>query len=165
MEICNFIKSGKADVGICHLPISDESLEIIPCKEIQDIFVCGEKYKELAQRPLRLEDLMNLPLIFLEKNSNSRMYVESFFKQKGFHLSPVFELGSYDLVLEFTKINLGISCVIKEFSSHYLDKEELYEIKLEDEIPKRNIGICYLKNIPLSHAAKKFVERIMFEGV
>jgi LysR family transcriptional regulator, transcriptional activator of the cysJI operon len=159
-EICDFIKSGKADVGICNLPVHDERLQFIPCKEIQDIFVCGEKYKKITEKPISLEYLMGMPLIFLEKKSNSRMFVENFFKKKGFHVSPVFELGSYDLVLEFTKINLGISCVIKEFSRYYLERGDLYEIRLEEEIPKRSIGICYLKNIPLSRAAKKFVESI-----
>lgn len=159
-EISDFIKSGKADVGICNLPIQDDQLQVTPCKEIQDIFVCGEKYKELAERPISLERLMEMPLIFLEKKSNSRMYVENYLKDKGFRVSPVFELGSYDLILEFTKVNLGISCVIKEFSEEYLDRGDLYEVKLEEEIPKRNIGISYLKNVPLSHAAKKFVESI-----
>lgn len=159
-EICDFIKSGKADVGICNLPVHDKHLQVIPCKEIHDIFVCGEKYKKITEKPISLEYLMGMPLIFLEKKSNSRMFVENFFKEKGFPVSPVFELGSYDLVLEFTKINLGISCVIREFSRDYLERGDLYEITLEEEIPKRSIGICYLKNIPLSRAAKKFVERI-----
>lgn len=159
-EICDFVKSGKADLGICNLPVHDKHLQFIPCKEIQDVFVCGEKYKEITKKPISLVDLMGMPLIFLEKKSNSRMFVENFFKERGLHVSPVFELGSHDLVLEFTKINLGISCVIREFSRDYLDRGDLYEITLEEEIPKRSIGICYLKNIPLSRAAKKFVERI-----
>ncbi|WP_053368592.1 LysR family transcriptional regulator [Bacillus sp. FJAT-27245] len=159
-EICNFIKSGKADLGICNLPFHDDHIQVMPCKEIQDIFVCGEKFKRLTNKPVSLKFLMEMPLIFLEKKSNSRMFVENFFKKRGFHISPVFELGSYDLVLEFTKINLGISCVIKEFSKDYLERGELYEIRLEEEIPKRSIGICYLKNVPLSRAAKKFVESI-----
>lgn len=159
-EICDFIKSGKADVGICNLPIQDQHLEIIPCKEIQDVFVCGEKYKRITTKPISLEYLMEMPLIFLERKSNSRLFVEHFLKKRGFDVSPVFELGSHDLVLEFTKMNLGISCVIKEFSKDYLEKGGLYEIMLEEEIPKRSIGICYLKNVPLSHATKKFVESI-----
>ncbi|AFM02468.1 MULTISPECIES: LysR family transcriptional regulator [Desulfitobacterium] len=159
-EIQDFIKSGKADVGICNLPIQDENLQVIPCREIQDIFVCGEKYKEITEKPISLEHLMELPLIFLEKKSNSRKYVESYLKKKGFPISPVFELGSYDLVLEFSKINLGIACVIKEFSKDYLESGSLYEIRLEEEVPKRSIGICYLKNVPLTSAAKKFVESI-----
>ncbi|MED4015784.1 LysR family transcriptional regulator [Sutcliffiella cohnii] len=159
-EICEFIKAGKADLGLCNLPIDEEHLQVIPCKEIQDIFVCGEKYKNLTDKPVNLEYLMRLPLIFLEKKSNSRVYIENFFKERGFNVSPVFELGSYDLLLEFTKINLGISCVIKEFSSDYIKRGELFEVVLEEEIPKRSIGICYLKSVPLSRAALKFVESI-----
>ncbi len=159
-EICAFIKSGRADLGICNLPILDEHIEAIPCKEIQDIFVCGEKYKEIAKNPISFEDLMKMPLIFLEGKSNSRIFVESFLKKKGFQVSPLFELGSYDLLIEFTKINLGISCVIKEFSEDYIKRGELYRVLLEEEIPKRSIGICYLKNVSLSRAATRFVERI-----
>ncbi|WP_042148081.1 LysR family transcriptional regulator [Paucisalibacillus sp. EB02] len=159
-EIIKLIKSGKAEVGICNLPVEDDQLQVIPCKEIQDTFVCGEKYKEIAETPISLNHLMKLPLIFLERKSNSRMFVENFLKERGYHVSPVFELGSYDLVLEFTKINLGISCVIKEFAKEYLERGDLYEVRLEEEIPKRSIGICYLKHVPLSRAARKFVEQI-----
>lgn len=159
-EICDFVKSGKADVGFCNMPVHDENLEIIPCKEVQDTFVCGEKFRKIAERPISFDYLMKMPLIFLERKSNSRVYVEEFFKKRGYEISPAFELGSHDLVLEFTKINLGISCVVKEFSHAYLESGELYELKLEEEIPKRSIGICYLKNVPLSRATSKFIEKI-----
>lgn len=159
-EICEFIKSGKADVGICNLPIVDEQLHVIPCKEIQDIFVCGRKYENMTEKPISLAELMELPLILLERKSNSRLYVENFLNKKGFQVSPVLELGAHDLVLEFAKINLGISCVIKEFSKEYLERGDLFEILLEENIPKRTIGICYLKNVPLSRAANIFVDSV-----
>ena len=160
IEICDFIKEGKADVGICNLPIHDSKFHFIPCKEVHDIFVCGEKYKHLTAQPITLDHLMSMPLIFLEKNSNSRKYVEQILKEQGYLISPDFELGSHDLLLEFAKINLGIACVTKEFSEHYLNNGILHEIQLTEEIPKRNIGICYSKMIPVSRATKKFIEII-----
>lgn len=159
-EICEFIKEGKADVGICNLPIQDTKFHFIPCKEVHDIFVCGEKYKHLTSQPISLEHLMSIPLIFLEKNSNSRKYVEQYLKEQGHPISPDFELGSHDLLLEFAKINLGIACVTKEFSKHYLQNGMLHEIKLITNIPKRNIGICYSKMFPVSRATKTFIEII-----
>ena len=159
-EILTFIKSGSADVGICNLPIEEESLEVIPCKEIHDTFVCGEKYKDLTAKPIRFESLMELPLIFLEKQTISRMFVEQFLKEKGYQVSPVFELGSHDLLIDFAKVNLGISCVIKEFVEEPLQKGALYELLLEEGIPSRNIGIVYLKSVPLSRAAEQFVGSI-----
>ena len=46
IELCSYIKSGDIDIAICNFPIEDDSLELIPCSEIQDIFVCGERYKK-----------------------------------------------------------------------------------------------------------------------
>ncbi|WP_409367365.1 LysR family transcriptional regulator [Lysinibacillus sp. 38-6] len=159
-EICNFIKSGEVDVGLCNFPLEDVSLQLTVCTEIQDIFVCGEKYKTLQSKRLSYEDLLKFPLIFLEKKSNSRNYVENYLMGQGIQIAPEFELGSHDLVLEFARSNLGIACVTKEFSMDYLQRGLLYELPLTESIPTRSIGMCYLKSVPLSRAATKFVEII-----
>jgi len=159
-EICNFIKSGEVDIGFCNFPIEDSTLQLTVCTDIQDIFVCGEKYKTLSSKSLSYEDLLKFPLIFLEKKSNSRKYVEDYLFARGVHIEPEFELGSHDLVLEFARSNLGIACVTKEFSKDYLQRGLLYELTLRESIPTRSIGMCYLKSVPLSRAAMKFVEII-----
>ncbi|MDM5250939.1 MULTISPECIES: LysR family transcriptional regulator [unclassified Lysinibacillus] len=159
-EICNFIKSGEVDIGLCNFPIEDQALQLTACTEVQDIFVCGEKYKTLASKSLSLEDLLKFPLVFLEKKSNSRKYVENYLFARGIHIEPEFELGSHDLVLEFARSNLGIACVTKEFSKDYLQRGLLYELTLTESIPARSIGMCYLKSVPLSRATLKFVEII-----
>ncbi|WP_291563960.1 MULTISPECIES: LysR family transcriptional regulator [unclassified Clostridium] len=158
LELCDMLKSGEIDIAIGNLPIKDSSLEIRKCIDIRDVFVCGEKYKEKLSEPISLEELAELPLILLETNSNSRLYVEKYMLSKGIKMKPEIELGSHELLLEFAKINLGISCVIKEFSQEYLKNGLLYEVKLTEEIPKRSIGICFLKNISLSPSSTKFVE-------
>ncbi len=139
LELCALIKSGEIDIAICNLPIDDPSLEFITCGEVRDIFVCGEKYKGLTKKKISLEEMVKYPLIFLEPNSNSRKYVENFMLSNGIKISPEFELGSFDLLLEFAKINLGIACVVKEFSKDYLEQGLLYEVKVLEEIPSRSI--------------------------
>lgn len=159
-EIVRFIRSGQVDVGVCNLPIEDEHIHVIPTLKVQDTFVGGDAFYDLSQRTLSIEELMAQPLIFLENKSNARRYVENYFTQKGYPLSPDFELGSSDLVLDFARINLGIACVIREFSQHYLEKKDVFEIHLEETIPSRTIGVCYLKNVSLSPAVKTFVDSI-----
>lgn len=158
LEICDMLKSGEVDLGICNFPIKDSSLEKVPCKDIHDIFVCGSKFKDIVSKPLTFEEISKLPLILLESKSNSRKYVEKYFTSKGVRITPEIELGAHDLLLEFAKINLGIACVIREFSQRYLEDETLYEVKTIENIPKRSIGICYLKSVSPSQAAKKFIE-------
>ncbi|MGF7046762.1 DNA-binding transcriptional LysR family regulator [Paenibacillus sp. DS2015] len=160
LEICSILKSGEVDIGICNFPLDDPTLELRSCIDIHDIFVCGEKYKTILSKPVSLDEVVKLPLILLEPKSNSRKYVEDYMISKGIRVSPEFELGSHDLLLEFAKINLGIACVTKEFSQDYLNKGLLYEVQLDEEIPKRNIGVCFLKSVPLSPTSTKFVEII-----
>ena len=160
LELCSILKSGGVDIAICNLPINDPTLELRPCFDIQDTFVYGEKFKKILSKPLSLHELVKLPLIFLESKSNSRKYVEDYMVSKGIKISPEFELGSHDLLLEFAKINLGIACVTKEFSKEYLTNGLLNEVQLIEEIPKRSIGVCFLKSVPLSRASTKFVEMI-----
>src|SRR5699024_5370999 len=147
LELSKLLKSGEVDIAICNLPIKETGLEIIELMDIHDIFVCGKEYKDKISVPLDFEELVELPLILLEPKSNSRQYVEKHILSKGIKIEPEIELGSHDLLLEFAKINLGISCVVKEFSKEYLDNEDLYEIKLVEEIPKRAIGVCFLKSL------------------
>lgn len=160
-EICELLKSGEVDIGICNLPIEDSNLNVKKLIDIQDIFVCGEGYRYIIDKKLSFSELAEMPLILLEPKSNSRQYVENYILSKGVKIEPEIELGSHDLLLEFARINLGISCVIKEFSMEYFDKRMLYEVKLEEEIPERAIGVCFLKSVSLSSAAMRFVEYLM----
>lgn len=159
-ELCSMVKSGEIDIALCNFPLDDSTLEQIPCAEIHDIFVCGEKYTHLLAKPLSFEEVVKLPLILLEPNSNSRKFVEEYLLSKGEKIYPEFELGSHDLLLEFARINLGIACVTKEFSQEYIKKGLLYEVPLIEEIPKRNIGVCFLKSVSLSPASARFIEII-----
>ncbi|MEG6522758.1 LysR family transcriptional regulator [Desulfotomaculum sp. 1211_IL3151] len=158
LELCAMLKSGTIDIAICNFPIEDSSLEIKRCMDVQDIFVCGDKYKNILSTPLSFEELSKLPLILLDAKSNSRQYVEKYILSKDIEITSEIELGSHDLLLEFAKINLGIACVIKEFSQEYLKNGGLYQVKTVEEIPKRSIGLCFSKNISLSPASKRFVE-------
>ncbi|MEY8304595.1 LysR family transcriptional regulator [Anaerosalibacter bizertensis] len=158
LELCSLIKSGHVDIAICNLPIEDSTLKVRKLMDIHDIFVCGKKYKDRISSSLTFSEISNFPLILLEAKSNSRQYVEKYILSKGVRIEPEIELGSHDLLLEFAKINLGISCVIKEFSQEYLKNGSIYEVKTVEKIPKRSIGVCSLKSVSLSPASQKFVE-------
>ena len=83
--------------------------------------------------------------IFVSKNKDEYYYIE---------------LGAHNLLLDFARANLGISCVIREFSKNSLNSSELYEIKLKEALPVRSIGYAYPKRRTKSAAANKFIELI-----
>lgn len=159
-ELCMMLKSGEIDMALCNSPIEDPTIEAKKCMDIHDIFVCGENYRKNMTAPITFKDLAEWPLILLEPKANSRRYIEKYMLSKGIKIKPEIELGSHELLLEFAKINLGISCVIKEFAKDYLESGLLYEIELVEEIPVRSIGICFLKSVSLAPASARFVEML-----
>ena len=159
-ELIDILKQGKIDIAVCHFPINEDKLEQITCLDIQDTFVYGQKYKDAFKEQVTLEEVLKFPIICLDQGSISRRFMDDFLRKKGLSLDPEFELGSHDLLLDFARINLGIACVTKEFSQPYIQQGLVKEVKLVEAIPQRSLGICYLKNVALSIASQKFVDRM-----
>ena len=158
-ESLKLLKSGIVDICFVNLPIQkDSDLLVLPFKTIQDCLVGGSNYKELAKTGIELKSIDKYPLLLLEDLSNSRRFLNDFMQKNGVVLKPIIELGSSDLLLEFAKINLGLTFAIKEFTKGMIDNEQLFEIPVTPAIPKRSIGLVKLKNVALSHAAKSFAD-------
>lgn len=98
--------------------------------------------------------------MLLESDNISRQYVEQYFDQHGIQVTPDIQSGDMDVLISLAEIGMGIACVIKEFVSTQLEEERLIEIKVDPDIPKRNIGISRLKNIRPSLAAQAFLDYI-----
>jgi DNA-binding transcriptional LysR family regulator len=163
-DILGWLKDGRIDCGIVHLPINEEWFDVIEIATIQDCFVAGEKYKHLAESAQPLEEILKHPTIVLSKNSNTRNFIDMIAQRNGLTLVPEIELGSVDLLIEFARIGLGISFISKEFIAEQLDNKTLYELKVIEDIPSRKIGIGTLKNSPLSLSARKLVEELLSAG-
>lgn len=152
------VKEGKAELAFVNLPVEDDELCITPCLDIHDIFVCGMGYD--TKPSYTWEEIANLPLILLERNSTSRRYLDSKFEEKNIPLEPHIEMAAHDLLIRFASIHLGISCVIEEFSKESLRQGLIRQIKLDPSLPPRNIGYAHLKHTPLSLAAQAFLDLI-----
>lgn len=154
LETRELLKSDQIDIGFLNLPIKDDTLVIKECFQVHDIFVSKEKDDHIYT----LKELVTQPLILLEKSSNTRNRLDNYFAKKGLLLNPTIELGAHNLLLDFTKAGLGISCVIKEFSQNLLDQGLIHEVKTTTPLPVRNIGYAYSKRITQTVATNKFIE-------
>lgn len=154
-------RNGIIDFIILNLPYNiPNDFSIKKLKAIQDCFVANSNYNYLKGKTISLNDLSNYPLILMSKGSNTRYFLDEFCLANNITLTPEMELASYSLVTHFTKIGLGIGLVTKNFIKEELKKGELFEIDTIPKLNKRYIGLTYLKNKPLSHSAKKFLQII-----
>ncbi len=158
-QMLSLVKEGKADLAFVNMPSNDDELVIEPCFSIHDIFVCGPDFEKKSS--YSWEEVSDLPLILLEKNSSSRRFLEKSFKEKNIILNPQIEIAAHDLLIRFASIHLGVSCVVEEFSEEELKKGIIKKLPLKPPLKKRSIGCAYLKNAPLSYAAKAFMDLIV----
>lgn len=157
-ETLEYLYDGKIDFGIVSEPFEAKpEIEITRIMEIQDIFVAGNRFRQLKDQTLAYKELEELPIICLEHNTSSRRYIDEFLKANEVELKPEFELAMSDIIVRFASRNLGIGCVVKDFAKDALDTGDLFELKFETEIPKRHFCIITGNNNPISTAAKELL--------
>lgn len=159
-EIISFLKEGRIDLGVVRMPIVDSQLEVRESIELQDCFVAGAHYAGLKGAVLTLEQLLKHPIILFSRNSRARMAITELFQSYGHTLRPEIEVGSVELLIELARKGLGISYVTREFVSKELEEGSLFEIQLDVQLPPAHVGIMTMRNMPLTHAASRFMEMV-----
>ncbi|MBR3678904.1 MAG: LysR family transcriptional regulator [Oscillospiraceae bacterium] len=154
-EAFSLLSAGKIDIAFVNSPVTEEKFSRKTCLHLHDVFIGGSAYKALSGKTITRKQLIEYPLIMLETLSNSRRAVDAEFFSDGIILKPEIELGAHELLIDFARIGLGISCVTREFSDI---RGELFEIQLDQPLPERTLELCWLENEQASSAKKKFIE-------
>lgn len=161
-ETLRLLEQGVIDFGVISIPRDASGFNFCELLTIRDIFVAGSRYPELRS-PQSLAALAGYPLMMLEKNNATRDWIDGWLMAQQTELAPEIEIGSLDFLIEFARIGLGVALVIKNFVTKELSRGLLFEVPVEPAIPPRQIGIVTPKNLPLSIAAKTFIEMICAE--
>lgn len=164
-ETMHYMQEGKIDFGVITGPVGKTgefgrsgAYRIYPVREVEDVFVAGIRFFELRNRMIPLKELEELPIICLEKNTTARRYMDEFMEQNDVHLNPEIELATSDMIVQFARNSLGVASVVRDFAKEYVEKGELFELKLQKKIPGRSICIMLDSRNPLSAAAQKLID-------
>lgn len=153
------LRAGRIDFGIVSQPFAAEQhLQVLPVREIQDVFVAGGRFWSYKNKMLRYADLADLPIISLEQDTSTRRYLDTFLADNQVKLEPEFELATSDMIVQFALQNLGIGCVVRDFAERYIQTDELFVLQFDKQIPKRQICVVNNERMPLSIAAGKLME-------
>lgn len=158
--IVDSIKNGAVDFGIVTLPVEDKNIETFFFQEVEDVFVASSRFMSLQGRSISIKELSELPLLLLQKDSSTRRNLDKYFLSKGYAIIPEIELESIELLVEFSRIGLGVAHVLRESAESAMASNELFMLRLNEGLPKRKLGIAKLRNVPLSSAASEFASRL-----
>lgn len=165
-QTIDHLNQGRIDFGVVTMPVEvDSQYDVFQVRKIRDVFVAGEKFRELDGKLLDYGILSELPLICLEGKTSTRTYVDDYLHTMNVEVKPEFELATSDMIVQFANRNLGIGCVVEDFASKYIEAGELFELQFKNPIPEREMCLIFDKRATMSVAATKLKELLEIEAV
>ncbi len=160
IECAHLLENGQVDFIITNFPNSglSNTQNIRSLREFSDVFVANQHYFPLKDKAIDLHELQNHPILMLDRKSTTSEFLHSMFQKYQLDLVPEIELSSNDLLIDLARIGLGIAFV-PDFCIPDDDKD-LYVLSLKEKLPQRQIVVAYNENLPISQAAKQFMDML-----
>lgn len=157
IECAHLLESGQVDFIVTNYPNSglSNSQTIRTIREFTDVFVANRQHFPLEDKVFTLKELQDYPILMLTKKSTTSEFLHKMFQRSRLDLVPEIELSSNDLLIDLARIGLGIAFV-PDFCIPEHDKD-LFILKLNEQLPPRQLVVAYNENLPVSQAAKQFI--------
>ena len=122
--------------------------KVILEQEVEDIFVASPKYIEnlKALHGNNFPLFQNATVMLMDDKNVSRHYIDMYIRENQLDFKQIIALNTMDLLIDFAKIDMGISCVIRSFVEKDLENGSLVQIDIAPPIPRRKIGFMYHAN-------------------
>ena len=162
------LNSEKLDVALVVKPDSLSGLDFYTLGQFEDIFVATDTYLEnlrlrtgySSQKEFEKELFENANFLLLDKENVTRLYVDDYCKKNNIEIKHILEVNNMDLLIELSKIGIGVGCVMKEFVKKELLDNIITQIPLTKPFKKRTVGFAYKNNTSSSIAVNNFINFI-----
>lgn len=159
-RIHKMLMDGVIDVGLMVKPDNMTELSFISLGEIEDIFAATPNYLDNLALRNESDIFENANIMLLDSENVSRHHVDKFFKENNIEPKHILEVSNMDMLIEFTKIGMGVSCVVKQFVEKEIECGELKEIPLNSKINTREVGLAFIKTSRLNATMQKFIDYV-----
>lgn len=159
------LENGKLDIALVVQPENNTKSEFLALGEFEDIFIANKTYIDnlilREKKDLTTNDILKTGnLMLLDEENLSRVFVDKYLKENKIEAKGIIEVTNMDLLIDFAKIGMGISCVIKQFVNEDLKQGNITELLLETPMNKRTIGFVYPYAKSRSNSANLFIDFI-----
>jgi DNA-binding transcriptional LysR family regulator len=164
IENVRLLQAGTIDIGLVarHEELEKAAqVQFHSLGRIEDIFVSTPDYLQNLKKRYDKEgyDLLEAgTLLLLDQANATRQYIDYYLEEHHIHPQQKIESTTMDLLIEFARTGLGISCVIRQFIEEDLRRGSLVEIPLPDKISAREIGFAWRQEEENSRALQAFVD-------
>lgn len=156
VNACSMIEECNIDLALVARPENSRIMKYHSIGFIEYIFVCTPTYRDKLN--CKNDDIFEYAnIMLLNKDNVSRMHLNNYYAQNNIMPLHILEVNDMDMLIEFAKMGIGISYVVKQFVAKELQTGSLIEIQLSKPIPKREIGFIYNEIQPFNENILRFI--------
>ncbi len=152
------LENGQVDLIVVNYPNTylGNHAVVKQISSFRDVFVANDSFSELRNRKLSLKELLQYPLLMLERKSTTSEFLHSLFQREQLDLVPEIELSSNDLLIDLANIGLGIA-FMPDYCLTDKNSNGLFHVEIKEELPQRQLAIAYNGQVPVSKATLNFL--------
>lgn len=157
IHCAELLENGQVDLIVVNFPNSylGNSTSVRTIKTFQDVFIANRAFSALKGRKLSFRELLDYPILMLDKKSTTSEFLHTLFQQQQLDLVPEIELSSNDLLLDLASIGLGIAFIPDYCIPH--KSRDLFIVETKEKLPQRELAIACNERVPVSKAAEAFL--------
>ncbi|MDE6869063.1 MAG: LysR family transcriptional regulator [Clostridia bacterium] len=155
------LKTGIFDIAFVSTPCNtSKTLNSVTVRSFNDILIAGKNFSKLKDKTLSLNDIKNYPFVCLRHSMQLRQFIDDIFADNDVALTPDIETDSADLLVPMISHNFGLGFVPQDMAEGAIKRGEVFRVKLEKELPPRNICMITDPHHPQTNASREFVKMI-----
>ena len=142
------METGQVDLIVTNYPNTNLG-NVASIKKIcnfKDVFIANQEFCQVkTPGELTYKELLNYPILMLERKSTTSEFLHNLFQQQQLDLVPEIELSSNDLLIDLAKIGLGIAFI----PDYCIPKDgDLFIVETEHELPQRQLIVAHNEQVP-----------------
>ena len=153
------LESGQVDLIVVNTPnpyLGNHAI-IQEIRSFHDVFVANNHFQKLKNQKLSLKQLLEYPIMMLERKSTTSEFLHSLFQREQLDLVPEIELTSNDLLIDLANIGLGIA-FLPDYCLTNKNSDNLFIVETKEKLPERKLAVAYNGQVPVSHTTLEFLK-------
>jgi DNA-binding transcriptional LysR family regulator len=150
----------KNEVAIIAKVVDEPDVEFIPFSEEELILLLSPEHPLLRKKSVTFEEISKEPIIMKDIGSKTRKVVNELYERHACVPNILMETANADFIKQFVERGEGISFLVRGAVDAELKQERLATRPIIGETVTIDVSIAYLKNQPLSPAARAFLKTL-----
>jgi DNA-binding transcriptional LysR family regulator len=158
--LLNLARKGEIDLAVVNLDQQTRCDGLIVRKicRINNIFVAPAAWSKMLSGSLELSQLKDYPIITLQRNTTTRNVLEKYLHEHQLDLNMEFEFGSMDLIVEMTRIGMGIGFMAEVAARSAIIAGDVIRLQIQKAILQTDVAVVFSEMFQPNPAAKKIIE-------